>query len=155
MQWPSPAPVCGRVKDFYRSLGSMWKRVGCYLLWLASDPRESCVCFILCERGSELTPSSSLDTVCVYVWVCMCVSDWPTRQPLKRPLCSCFLCFIRGSLDTGPWDLESKRGHVVTVQDWNNCMCVYLYRVHWKKIFEDSKIVWNPMNLLFGGHTWQ
>lgn len=73
---------------------------------------------------------------CVCVCVCACIrhTSFPiVRQSLKRPLCSSFLCFTHAPLDTGPWEMEAKRGEVVTGQDWKDCVamcvCVFLF---WK-----------------------
>lgn len=55
------------VKDLCRFLGSIWNMVGCYLLQLASDPREGIVCLSVSGDGCELRPSFSLRQMLVHV----------------------------------------------------------------------------------------
>lgn len=59
--------VCGSVKDWCRFLGSVWNMAGCYLLRLASDPREGIVCLSVSGDGCELRPSFSPRQMLVHV----------------------------------------------------------------------------------------
>lgn len=56
------------VKNLCRFLGSIWNMVGCYLLHLASDPRECIVCLSVSGDGCEPSrPSFSLRQMLVHV----------------------------------------------------------------------------------------
>lgn len=118
VQWLQHAPACGRVREFYRSLGSVRNGVGLYLLWLVSDAREGSVCFSLGWTLWTQTVFFFLYSLCF----CLCI----IRHSLKRP-CSFLYCVLpmlhweqghgRRRPKEGRWWMD---GTVRTV-----CVCVF------------------------------